>query len=443
MTVRTTLDAQGRARASVPLDRYATGPTPVEIAVRGHGTKVKEVTLSADLTGTELALPELNYRKEKGAVAAFDFRLDLEEDGALSFKDIVLAASGLDVRGSVGLGPDGRLKTASFNPLHAGPNTQATLHAARNDAGALNVTIKGKSLDLSQSMDELSDEWRSSESEKKQPLSLTVKLERLRLAHSVAMRDVDLRFAQTRDRLTELALGGVVNSKSQVTASLTPDLAGRRHLKVETEDAGALLGGLALTGNVVGGKLDLDITLPEKASGRAEVPGSGMLRMDNFRVVKAPALAKLFAVGSLGGMGDLLNGEGIAFEKLEAPFNLVDGTIELGRAQAYGPAVGLTLQGEIPRAKGDMDLTGTLVPAYTLNTLLGYVPIFGTLLTSRSGEGVFGFTYEVSGDPSDPRVFVNPLSAFTPGVLRRIFQLDEGMEAKRPATPAEKPVVPQ
>jgi hypothetical protein len=252
-----------------------------------------------------------------------------------------------------------------------------------------------------------------------------------------------LRFAQTRDRLTELALSGAVGLKSPVSASLAPDLAGRRHLKVDADDAGALLAGLALTSNVVGGTFDLDITLPEKASGMAEVPGSGTLRMDNFRVVKAPALAKLFAVGSLGGMGDLLNGEGIAFEKLEAPFTLVDGTIELGRSQAYGPAVGLTLQGEIPRAKGDMDLTGTLVPAYTLNTLLGYVPIFGTLLTSRSGEGVFGFTYAVSGDPADPRVFVNPLSAFTPGVLRRIFQLDEGVEAKRPAEPQEKPVVPQ
>jgi hypothetical protein len=292
-------------------------------------------------------------------------------------------------------------------------------------------------------MDELSEEWRASESDSKLPLSLALKLDRLHLAHGVVMTDASFRFARTRDRLTDLALAGVIGGKSKVSAELAPDLAGRRRLKADSDNAGALLAGLALTNNVVGGKISLDITLPEKPEEVAETPGSGVLRMDNFRLVRAPALAKLFAVASLTGMGDLLNGEGIAFERLEAPFTLVDGTIEVGRAQAYGPAVGLTMQGEIPRAEGDMDLTGTLVPAYTLNTLLGYVPIFGTLLTSRSGEGVFGFTYAVSGDPSDPRVFINPLSAFTPGVLRRIFQIDENVEATRPVGPAEKPVVPQ
>jgi hypothetical protein len=443
VSVRTTLDAQGRTRASVPLDRYATGPTPLDVVLKGHGTKLKEIDLNADLTQAAVNLPELDYRKDKGTKGALAFRLDLENAGALGFKDIALTASGLDIRGSVDLGVDGHLVAANLNPLHAGPNNQATLHVVRGDADALSLTIKGRSLDLSQAIDELSDEWRASESENKPPLALSVKLDSLELAHSVVMKDVDLRYAQARDRLTELSLRGVANSKAKVNAALTPDLAGRRHLKVDTDDAGALLAGLALTGNVVGGTLDLDITLPEKPSAAAEMPGSGTLRMDNFRVVKAPALAKLFAVGSLGAMGDLLNGDGIAFEKLEAPFTLVDGSIELGRSQAYGPAVGLTLQGEIPRAKGDMDLTGTLVPAYTLNTLLGYVPIFGTLLTSRTGEGVFGFTYAVSGDPSDPRVFVNPLSAFTPGVLRRIFQLDEGVEAKRRAEPEEKPIVPQ
>lgn len=443
VTVRTTLDGPGRARASVPLDRYLDGPTPIEIVLKGHGAEVKTVSLTADFTPATLTLPELSYRKEKGAKGSLVFAVKLEDDGALGFHDIALAASGLDIQGTVELGADGQLLLADVNPLRAGPNSQAVVHAKRTAAGGLAVTVTGRSLDLGQAMDEYSDKWRAEGSKNELPLSVSLKVDRLQLAHDVVMKGVSLRFARAHNRLSDFSLAGAMDGRSQVDAAMTPDLAGRRHLKINSQDAGALLAGFAITSNVSGGSFDLDITLPEARPGTAAKAGTGTLRMDNFRLVKAPALAKLFTVGSLSAMNDLLNGEGIAFERLEAPFTLVDGSIEVGRSQAYGPAVGLTLQGEIPRAKGDMDLTGTLVPAYTLNTLLGYVPIFGTLLTSRTGEGVFGFTYAVSGDPSDPKVFVNPLSAFTPGVLRRIFQIGDSAEARRRAEPDEKPVVPQ
>ena len=65
-----------------------------------------------------------------------------------------------------------------------------------------------------------------------------------------------------------------------------------------------------------------------------------------------------------------------------------------------------------------MDLRGTLVPAYTINSVLGNIPILGTLLTGGEGEGVFALTYRVSGAPDSPTVSVNPLSALAPGFLR-------------------------
>ena len=54
--------------------------------------------------------------------------------------------------------------------------------------------------------------------------------------------------------------------------------------------------------------------------------------------------------------------------------------------------------------------------------MLSNVPLIGNLLTSRRGEGVFGMTYSVNGHAASPRVFVNPVSALTPGILRRIFE---------------------
>ena len=84
------------------------------------------------------------------------------------------------------------------------------------------------------------------------------------------------------------------------------------------------------------------------------------------------------------------------------------------------------------------------MPAYTLNTLLGYVPMLGNLFVSRSGEGVIGMTYAVSGDSANPTVTVNPLSALAPGFLRRLFQIgDVSAAPAKSHTPAADAGVPE
>jgi hypothetical protein len=92
-----------------------------------------------------------------------------------------------------------------------------------------------------------------------------------------------------------------------------------------------------------------------------------------------------------------------------------------------------------------LDLEGTIVPAYTINSILGEVPLLGPLIVGRKGEGIFGFTYRISGGADNPDVAVNPLSALAPGFLRRLFEFDsklpdkgEKSKASQAANPAEK-----
>jgi hypothetical protein len=37
-------------------------------------------------------------------------------------------------------------------------------------------------------------------------------------------------------------------------------------------------------------------------------------------------------------------------------------------------------------------------------------------------EGLFGITYEVVGRPGNPVLRINPISALTPGILRKVFE---------------------
>jgi uncharacterized protein YhdP len=145
--------------------------------------------------------------------------------------------------------------------------------------------------------------------------------------------------------------------------------------------------------------------------------------MHNFRLVRVPAMASLLqSVGSLTGMVDMLNGEGIQFSALEAPMTMANNQVVLGDCRAAGPAVGLTAKGGVNLNDGRLAIDGVIVPSYGLNSMLGGIPIVGRLMVSRKGEGVFGLTYSLKGPADKPNVGVNPLSALTPGIFRRIFE---------------------
>jgi hypothetical protein len=160
----------------------------------------------------------------------------------------------------------------------------------------------------------------------------------------------------------------------------------------------------SVTGRLVDGGADLNI------------------EMTKVRVIKAPALAKILTLGSLHATSDMLNGVGIEFTKIEAPLTLRGSKLTIGRARATGPAMGVTTSGVVELDTRTIDLSGAVAPSYVLNSAFGAVPVFGDLLISHKGEGVFGLTYSARGEFSAPRIKVNPFSLATPGILRRIFE---------------------
>ena len=89
--------------------------------------------------------------------------------------------------------------------------------------------------------------------------------------------------------------------------------------------------------------------------------------------------------------------------------------------RAYGPALGLTAKGSFDFESDQTDFRGTIVPAYTVNRILGEIPLLGPLLTGGEGEGVFAATYWAKGKLGDLDVSVNPLAALAPGFLRSLF----------------------
>jgi hypothetical protein len=143
------------------------------------------------------------------------------------------------------------------------------------------------------------------------------------------------------------------------------------------------------------------------------------------------------SVASLSGIGALLSGEGIPFTRLKGDFTLADAKLDVKELRAYGGAIGVNAAGVYDLADESLDVSGTLVPAYTINSVLGNIPVLGKILLGGEGQGIFAANFRVAGRTSDAKITVNPLSALAPGFLRRLFLFDAPQPA--PTASAQKP----
>ena len=152
-------------------------------------------------------------------------------------------------------------------------------------------------------------------------------------------------------------------------------------------------------------------------------------------------LFRSLSLASLRGLTDTLSGEGVLFSRIEAPITIGGGRYVIDGGRARGPALGLTVNGWIGTDGQGIDLNGVLVPSFGVNSMLGNIPGFGQLFVGREGEGVFSITYSVAGTLEKAQVAVNPLSAVTPGILRRIFEnpSDTSIPESLPVDPNLRP----
>ena len=95
-------------------------------------------------------------------------------------------------------------------------------------------------------------------------------------------------------------------------------------------------------------------------------------------------------------------------------------TIE--EAYALGPSISLLMSGYVDKGKL-VSLRGTLVPATTLNKVIGSLPLIGNILVGKkTGEGVFGVSFKIKGPPKKLKTTVNPIKTLTPRFITRTLE---------------------
>ncbi len=411
-------DAERRRLALDFLPDRMNGPIGVDLTYSGFDAGRAQIEALLDLRATGLSVAEAGWVKPPDVPGAAKLLLDLVNERVTRAREFEVKTAGLYGRFALALTHDRQqqIERVDVARLVVGDSDVAGTVARRHEGG-WRVDLRGPRLDLTHWMKSAGKED-PLPAASSPPLMINARLEHLILGPRREIRDFsahllredeDWRTARIDARF---ANGRRLNLRTDSTA-------GERALTFRSDDLGSTLSLLDVTDNIVGGKLTVTGQVSD-ATGKRVVRGH--VEGADYSLVRAPAFAQILSLASLTGVGSMLSGSGIPFTTLRGDFDYSGNSLVLENLLAYGEAIGVTANGAVELSEDRLDLQGTIVPAYALNSILGNIPVIGPLLLGGEGQGLFAANYRATGSTGDPRVSVNPLSALTPGFLRRLFQ---------------------
>ncbi|AJE46325.1 AsmA-like C-terminal region-containing protein [Celeribacter indicus] len=358
--------------------------------------------ITSDLAGLRLSFPPLGWGKPPGTRGQLTLAGLAGERPEIS--ELSLSGAGLEAQGGrVSLGADGGLDRLSFERFALGSWLDVAGAVVGQGKGkAVAVEVTGGRLDLPRAT------FGGGAGGGGTPaIPISARLDRVTLARGQELRNVSARLS-AQGGVTG-SFTGALNGRATLNGTLTPGTYGPT-ITLGAEDAGAVISASGVIERATGGRLYAALTaLPGKAG------YDGRVVIDNLRVHSAPTLAELLSAVSVVGLIDqMAGGGGILFTRIQGDFTLLSGRLSLRGVTAEGPSLGISLEGLYDTAANTVDFQGVISPVYFLNAL--------GQIVSRRGEGLFGFTYTLTGPATAPSVGVNPLSILTPGAMRDIFR---------------------
>ncbi|TWD57594.1 uncharacterized protein DUF3971 [Agrobacterium vitis] len=419
-SVEGTLSDSQRDKLVPDLKGLIDGPIDLELSRLDEQRQM----VKADLGKATVNVPWLGWSKGPGISAKLS--LELTTKGSLNTLDkLNFSGDGFGVQGKMLVSKTG-VVSADFDRVKLASQDDFSV-SLRTNKGVTSVKVDGAALDARSLFKKLKsgsggDSSSSDKSADKLNLDLSVGLDKVVGFNNESLGGVKLRYGARDGGLILLNMSGVTSSGQAIVVQSGKD--GRSdQISVITSDAGDLARLVDLYNHMRGGMLDLRI--------RGDIPKNwtGSLDLRNFRVENEEKLQKIVTTPTPND-GRSLNSAvkqniDVSSEKFQRAFARLiykNGVLSTENGVVRGEQVGASFQGVIKDARGNMEMTGTFMPAYGLNRLFAEVPIIGFILGNGRDRGLLGITFKLTGATESPHLAVNPLSIIAPGVFRQIFE---------------------
>lgn len=416
--VKGTLSNTQRDKLVPDLNGLIDGPINLEISRLDEHRQ----TVLTDLTGATINLPWLGWSKGPGISAKTSLELSTKS-GLTTIDKFNLVGDGFGVQGKILVSKTG-LTSADFDHVKLASLDDFSV-SLRANKGVTSVTVDGAALDARSLFKKLKSGAGSSsanDATSKLNLDVSVGLDKLVGFNNETLSGVKLLYGSRSGTTTALSMSGMTNSGQAVVVQSgkngRPD-----ELSIITSDAGDVARLLDLYSHMRGGLLDLRIR------GDLGKNWTGSLDLRNFRVENEDRLQKIVTTPATDD-GRSLNSAvkqdlDVSSEKFQRAFARLiykNGVLATDNGVVRGEQVGASFQGVVKDARGNMEMTGTFMPAYGLNRLFAEVPVIGFILGNGRDRGLLGITFKLTGAVDSPHLIVNPLSIIAPGVFRQIFE---------------------
>ena len=278
------------------------------------------------------------------------------------------------------------------------------------------ITIKGKIYDSSNLIKNVSNQNKGSlfnQIDKE----IRINFENILTKLSMPLNNFNLIGKIEKGKFTKISSKSDFSKDEYLDISLKKDPnSNKKILEIYSGLAKPLLADFNFFKGIEGGQLLFSSTFDNKNS-------VSNLKIKDFKVLNAPAFAKLLALADLSGLVVLLSGEGLTFDSLEIKFTDDEKVRNIKEVYAEGPSITILMEGYIENKSGLTSLRGTMVPAKEINKLISKIPVLGDILIGKEvGEGVFGVSFKMKGPPGKIKTTVNPIKTLTPRFITRALE---------------------
>jgi hypothetical protein len=452
LRVTASLDGADRTQLGLDINHIVQGEVPVEVTVVAAAAREEPaVHLRADLTGAELVLEGIAWRKPPGRSAVLQFDVVKGRTHKSELQNFTVVGDDIAIGGWAALGADNRLREFSFPDFTLNVVTRLEVQGKLGADNVWDIKARGPTFDGRDFFRALFSVGQVSEQQLQQKPRAGIDLEAsidTVIGHGdTSLKGLRVRMSKRGEKLSALDARGTLDNGQPLAVGFRQTPGEPRKLLADSTDAGQVFKLTGFYHSVQGGRVRLEVNL----DGKGPAEKTGILWVEDFTVLGDPVVSEVFSSAGPepGDTGPRPKSRRVMrqtfeFDLMRAPFSVGYGQFVLEDAYMKGPMLGASIRGKVDYKLRTVSLGGTYIPLQGLNNALGGIPLIGQIFSGPRGEGIFGITFAIQGPMSDPQVIVNPLSLVTPGIFREIFQMTSSdprvqpREEKRPAAPAER-----